>query len=411
MNPPPDRPVTFADLLAQRSFVLFWLAHLCGSIANQMLMVAVAWQMYDITGSAWDLGLVGLFQFIPALLMTLPAGYLVDRLHRGHVFAACMIAQALIALLLLAATSGNFATRELIFGVSIIFGIARVFQQPAQQALIPQLVSPHLLTRAIAISTTSRQTAIICGPAVGGLLYVIGATTVYGSGAALLLLAFALTLAVRYQHRQVDSENSLRSVFAGVTFVWSHKVMFGAMLLDLFAVLLGGVTALLPIFARDILATGPEGLGLLRAAPAVGAVIMSLFLANRPIERYVGRQMLCCVAAFGVCMIVFGLSSSFILSMLALAVSGAVNNVSVVIRLTLMQLETPDEMRGRVAAINSIFLAASNQLGEFESGATAALFGPVGSVLFGGIGTLLIVVSWIRLFPELAKRDRMKPDL
>ena len=399
---------SISELLAHRPFVLFWLARLSGTIANQMLMVAVAWQMYDITGSAWDLGLVGLFQFVPQLAMTLPAGHVVDRLHRGRVFAACMISQALVALLLLAAIPGGFATRGLMLGVSIVFGIARAFQQPAQQALTPQLVPSALLLRAIALSTSGMQTAVICGPALGGVLYTVDATTVYSAGTVLLLIAFGLTLAVRYAHQPSHSANTLRSVFAGVSFVWTNKVLLGAMSLDLFAVLLGGATALLPIFARDILNTGPVGLGLLRSAPAVGALAMSLALARWPLQERVGPRMLACVAAFGVCMIVFGLSSSFMLSLLALAVSGAVDNVSVVTRLTLMQLETPDEMRGRVAAVNTLFIGASNQLGEFESGATAALFGPVVSVVVGGIGTLLVAAAWIRLFPDLARRDRMR---
>ena len=403
-----EASASFSALLAQRPFVLFWLARLFGTLANQMLMVAVAWQMYDITGSAWDLGLVGLFQFLPQLAMTLPAGHVVDRLHRGRVFAACMAAQTLVALLLLAAIPGGFATRGLLLGISIVFGISRAFQMPSQQALTPQLVPPALLLRAIALATSGVQAAIICGPALGGVLYTVGAKTVYSTGAILLALAFALTLAVRYDHRPSHSANTLRSVFAGVSFVWTHKVLLGAMSLDLFAVLLGGATALLPIFARDILHTGPVGLGLLRAAPAVGALTMSLALARWPLQRHVGFRMLACVAAFGVCMIVFGLSSSFELSLLALAISGAADNVGVVIRLTLMQLETPDEMRGRVAAVNTIFIGASNQLGEFESGATAALFGPVGSVVLGGIGTLLVAATWIRLFPALVTRDRMK---
>ena len=386
----------------------FWLARLFGTIANQMLMVAVAWQMYDITNSAWDLGLVGLFQFVPQLAMTLPAGHVVDRLHRGRIFAACMVAQGLVALLLLAATTGHFVTRELILGVSVVFGIARAFQLPAQQALTPLLVPQALLLRAIALSTSSVQTAIICGPALGGVLYTVGAVTVYSTGAVLLLLAFVLTLAVRYHHQASNTANTLRSVFAGVSFAWTHKVLLGAMSLDLFAVLLGGATALLPIFARDILDTGPVGLGLLRAAPAVGALSMSLVLARWPLHQKVGQRMLACVAVYGVCMIAFGLSSNFFISLLALAISGAADNVSVVIRLTLMQLETPDEMRGRVAAVNTIFIGASNQLGEFESGATAALFGPVGSVVLGGIGTLLVAAAWLRLFPALATRDEMK---
>ena len=398
---------SIATLLEQRPFVRFWLARLFGTIANQMLMVAVAWQMYDITGSAWDLGLVGLFQFVPQLAMTLPAGHVVDRLHRAKVFAACMVAQGIAAALLLASIPGGFATRELILGISVAFGIARAFQLPAQQAITPLLVPPALLVRAIALSTSSVQAAIICGPALGGVLYTVGATTVYTTGAVLLLLAFALTLTVRYDHRPSHTANTLRSIFAGVSFVWTHKALLGAMSLDLFAVLLGGATALLPIFARDILDTGPVGLGLLRAAPAVGALLMSLVLTRWPLERKVGLRMLSCVAVFGVCMIVFGLSQNFIVSLIALAISGAVDNVGVVIRLTLMQMETPDEMRGRVAAVNTIFIGASNQLGEFESGATAALLGPVGSVVFGGIGTLLVAASWIKLFPALAQRDRM----
>jgi MFS family permease len=290
----------------------------------------------------------------------------------------------------------------------VVFGVARAFQQPAQQALTPHLVPSHLLVRAIALSSSGVQAAVICGPAFGGLLYAFGPMVVYGAGGVLLSIAFVLTLAVRYAHRPGRTARTLRSVFAGVVFAWSNKVLLGAMSLDLFAVLFGGATALLPIFARDILAIGPQGLGLLRASPAVGALVMSLALARWPLQRRVGRRMLACVAAFGVCMIVFGLSSSFTVSLLALALSGAMDNVSVVTRQTLMQLETPDEMRGRVAAVNTLFIGASNQLGEFESGATAALFGPVGSVVLGGIGTLLVAGGWIRLFPELANRDEMK---
>lgn len=398
---------SLSDLLAQRQFVRFWLARLAGTTANQMLMVAVAWQMYDITGSAWDLGLVGLFQFIPALLVTLPAGHVVDRLHRGRIFASCMLMQALIAVLLVAATSGAFVSRELIFGVSIVFGIARAFQMPSQQALTSQLVPQDLLPRAIAISSSAVEFAIICGPALGGLLYTTGAKIVYGCGSVLLLMSFCLAITVRYQQRQLSSSATWHTVFAGVVFVWRHKVLLGATSLDLFAVLLGGATALLPIFARDILNTGPVGLGLLRSAPAVGALLMSLALSHWPLQRHVGHRLLLAVAMFGLATIVFGVSSNFFVSLLALAVSGAADSVSVVIRQTLMQLETPDEMRGRVAAVNSIFIGASNQLGEFESGATAAIFGPIGSVFLGGVGTLVVAASWLKLFPALAQRDRM----
>jgi MFS family permease len=356
---------------------------------------------------AAKLGLVGLFQFVPALLMTLPAGHMADRLHRGRIFAACMLGQAAVALLLVAATQQGFATRELILGVSIVLGLARALQMPAQQALTPLLVPKELLQRAIALSSSGMQAAIICGPALGGVLYASGATTVYLSCAILLLLSGALTLAVRYQHRPSTLAANWHTVLAGVAFVWHRKVLLGATSLDLFAVLLGGATALLPIYARDILHTGPEGLGLLRAAPAFGALAVSLVLMRWPLRRRVGHRLLGAVALFGLATVVFGLSTHFGLSLLALAITGAADNVSVVTRLTLVQLETPDEMRGRVAAVNSIFIGASNQLGEFESGATAALFGPVGSVVSGGIGTLLVAALWLRLFPALARRDRM----
>jgi len=397
-----------SELLAQRQFVRFWLARLAGTTANQMLMVAVAWQMYDITSSAWDLGLVGLFQFVPALLMALPAGHLVDRHHRGHIFAACMATQASIALLLVVATQGGFATRELILLVSVVLGVVRAFQMPAQQALTPQLVPHELLPRAIALSSSGVQAAIICGPALGGVLYAAGATTVYVCGGLLSLLSCTLTLAVRYRQQNVSaSAASWRTVFAGVAYVWQRQVLLGAMSLDLFAVLLGGATALLPIYARDILHSGPVGLGLLRSAPAIGALAMSLALTRWPLQRHVGHRLLAAVALFGAATVVFGVSTHFGLSLAALAITGAADTISVVTRQTLTQLETPDAMRGRVASVNTLFIGASNQLGEFESGATAALLGPQGSVILGGIGTVLVALSWLRLFPTLAQRDRM----
>jgi len=341
-----------SDLFAQKQFVRFWLARLAGTTANQMLMVAVAWQMYDITLSAWDLGLVGLFQFVPALLMTLPAGHVVDRLHRGRIFASCMLAQAVVALLLVAATQGGFVTRELILGVSVVLGVARAFQMPAQQALNPLLVPQDLLPSAIALSSSGVQVAIICGPALGGVLYVAGATTVYVCGSILLLWSGVLTLFVRYTHRRSAAVATWRTVFAGVSFVWQYKLLLGAISLDLFAVLLGGATALLPIYARDILNTGPVGLGLLRSAPAAGALAMSLALTRWPLERHVGHRLLAAVAVFGLATVVFGVSTHFGLSLIALVVTGAADSISVVTRQTLMQLETPDEMRGRVAAVN-----------------------------------------------------------
>ena len=383
------------------------MARLFGVLANQMLMVAVAWHMYELTSSAWDLGLVGLFQFVPALVMALPAGHLADRWHRGRIFAACILAQAVVGVLLVASTHAGLTTRELILGLSVVLGMTRAFQMPAQQALTPLLVPQALLQRAISLSSVGIQIAIIGGPALGGLLYTTGATTVYATCVAFSLLSAALTLTVRYRHVPAQGAATLASVLAGVSYVWKSKVLLGAMSLDLFAVLLGGATALLPIYARDILHTGPQGLGLLRAAPAVGALLMTLLLVRFPLQRHVGYKLLGAVAVFGLATLVFGLSSHFGLSLLALAVTGAADSISVVTRLTLMQLETPDEMRGRVSAVNSIFIGASNQLGEFESGATAALLGPVGSVVLGGLGTVLIAASWLRLFPALARRDRL----
>jgi len=396
-----------AELFAHRQFIYFWLARLAGTLSQQMLMVAVAWQMYDITGSAWDLGLVGLFQFVPALLLTLPAGHLVDKLRRGRIFAMCLLVQGGVALLLVLATEGSFVSRELILGLSVVLGACRAFQMPTQQALVPMLVPTALLERAVTLSATGMQAAVICGPALGGVIYVAGAAWVYGTCTALLLMAFMLMLAVHDAYQPSQEKTSLSSVLAGVAYVWKNKLLLGATSLDLFAVLLGGATALLPIYARDILHTGPEGLGLLRAAPAAGALLMSLVLLRWPIQRKVGAWLMSSVAIFGLATLVFGLSEHFALSLIALAVTGAFDQISVVMRMTLVQLETPNEIRGRVSAVNSIFIGASNQLGEFESGATAALFGPVGSVVIGGVGTLLIAAGWVRLFPALARRDRM----
>jgi len=404
-----SQPNALRGLFAHRPFMRFWMARLSGVTANQMLMVAVAWHMYDITSSAWDLGLVGLFQFVPALLLTLPAGHVADQFHRGRIFAFCMLLQAVVAGVLIAATQQGFATRELILGVSVLLGVARAFQMPAQQALTPLLVPPSLLQRATAFSSSGMQAAIICGPALGGLLYTLGPTVVYAACVALLVLAGGLTLKVHYQHQTVVLAATLESVLAGFRFVWGHKVLLGATSLDLFAVLLGGATALLPIYARDILHIGPVGLGVLRAAPAAGALLMSLALLRWPLTRHVGHRLLTAVGVFGVATVVFGLSQSFVLSLFALVVTGAADSISVVTRLTLVQLETPDAMRGRVSAVNSIFIGASNQLGEFESGATAAALGAVGSVVLGGVGTMLIAASWFRLFPALAQRDRMEP--
>ena len=406
-------PHTFKDLTLQHAFMRMWFARIFGTSGAQMLMVAVGWQMYDLTGSAWDLGLVGLYQFAPALLLTLVAGHVADRVHRGRIIAACFGGQALVAVALVAATqgvgsSGSWVSRELLLGLSVLLGVARAFQMPAQQALSPMLVPPALLPRAMAFSSGGSQAAVIVGPALGGLIFLAGATAVYASCAALFVISGILIGRVRYDHIPPPREPvSLRTLLAGAEFIWHRKALLGAVSLDLFAGLLGGATALLPMFAKDILHVGPWGLGLLRSAPAAGAVLSSIVLTRWPLGRRVGHIMLGAVALYGLCMVAFGMSTSFVLSLLVLAVSGAADMVSVVVRLTLAQLETPDAMRGRVGAINSVFIGASNQLGEFESGATAALLGPVGSVVAGGLGTLLIAAAWFKGFPELANQDSL----
>lgn len=406
----PDSPTTatFSDLTRERPFMRLWVARLFGTAASQMMMVAIGWHMYELTGSAWDLGLVGLYQFVPALLLALLAGHVVDRRHRGHIVAACFATQGAVALVLLLSVAFGHDTRALLLGLSLVLGAVRAFQMPAQQALTPLLVPPLMLPRAMAFSSAGMQGAIIGGPALGGLLFVAGMGVVYGASLAFFISAAALVLRLRYAHTAPSREPvTVATVLAGVDFIWKRKPVLGAVSLDLFAVLLGGAVALLPIYAKDILNTGPWGLGLLRGAPAVGALAMSILLTRRPVERHVGRTLLLAVGVFGICMVVFGLSRSFVLSLIALAISGGADMVNVVIRQTLVQLETPDAMRGRVSAVNSIFIGASNQLGEFESGATAALFGPVGSVVLGGVGTVLVALAWFRLFPSLAQRDRL----
>jgi MFS family permease len=403
-----------SDLLQLRGFMRLWLARLSGTSGQQMLMVAVGWQMYELTGSAWDLGLVGLYQFAPALLLTLVAGHAADRLHRGRIVAACLMGQALVACVLVVATQGwgsdrAWVSREGLLGVSLVLGLCRAFQMPAQQALAPMLVPAPLMSRAMAFSSAGVQVAVIGGPALGGLLFVAGASVVYGACLVLFLWGSVLMWRLRYEHAPPPSEPvTLETMMAGARFVWRSKLLLGAISLDLFAVLLGGATALLPMFAKDILQTGPWGLGLLRAAPAAGALLVSLALTRWPLQRRVGRTLMGAVAVYGLSMLVFGLSTHLMLSMLALCVSGMADMVSVVVRMTLVQLETPNEMRGRVSAVNSIFIGASNQLGEFESGATAAWLGPVGSVLLGGVGTLMVAALWFRLFPALSGRDRME---
>ena len=398
------------QLLSHRPFTRFLLARFLGLCASQMLMVSLAWHMYDLTHSAWDLGLVGLFQFVPALLFTLPAGQLADRWHRGRIYASSVLLQGLTSLTLVGAIGSGFDSSALILALSVVLGVARAFQMPAQMALTPLLVPAPLLARAVALSSSTVQIAVIGGPALGGVLYAGGASAVFAVCAALSLAACALALRVRYAHQPASTGAvSWRMALAGLGFVWRRKVLLGAVSLDMLAVLLGGAVALLPIYAGEILQVGPEGLGILRAAPAVGALLMSLVLTRWPLQRQVGPLLFGAVAVYGLATVAFGLSHQFWWSVLALAVTGAADNISVVVRLTVMQLETPDDMRGRVAAVNSIFIGASNQLGEFESGAVAAWWGPEVSAVSGGVGTMLVALLWWWLFPTLAHRDRLRP--
>ena len=404
----PAPAVSTVSIFSLPTFMRFWYARVSGTMANQMLMVAVGWQMYDLTGSPWDLGLVGLFQFLPALLLTLVAGHVADHFDRTRILSLCMSVQLVIAAVLASATHEHWVNRELLLGLSVAIGFAKAFQMPAQQALVPALLPAELLSRGMAFSSAGMQSAIIGGPALGGFIYAAGATVVHSVSALLFGVAGLLFLCMGHPHVARPKEPvSVSTVLAGVRFIWQRPVILGAISLDLFAVLLGGATALLPMFAKDVLHVGPWGLGLLRSAPAVGALLMSIALTRWPITRRAGRLLFAGVATFGLATLVFALSKSFVLSFLALWISGAADMVSVVIRQSLVQLETPDHMRGRVSAVNSIFIGASNQLGEFESGASAALLGAVGSVMVGGLGTLLVAALWMKFFPSLLHRENL----
>jgi len=377
---------------------------------NQMVLVALGWQMYDLTPSAWDLGLVGLAQFIPTLLFTIPAGHLADRVDRRLVLTLAIVVQLLAAVLLAWGSAAGFVDRNVIFLASVGLGIARAIQAPAQQAIVPALVGIGDLPRAMAVSTAVMKFAVVAGPAIGGFVYVGGPAIAYGVCAVIFIISVVCALAIHKVHvKKAKEPISLATVFAGFAFMGKQPVVLGAISLDLFAVVLGSVTALLPIYAKDILQTGPWGLGLLRAAPAIGALVMAVILARNPLDRHVGRRLFVSIAIYGVSILVFAFSTNFILSMVALAVGGAADMVSIVVRQTLVQLETPDDMRGRVSAVNATFISTSNQLGEFRAGGIAAWLGPVGSAVVGGVGTLIVVALWIRLFPQLAGRDKLVP--
>jgi MFS family permease len=377
-------------------------------IASQMLTVAVGWQVYELTRRPLDLGFVGLAQFAPALGLSLVTGHVADRFDRRRIVTLCHLATAscAIALFFLARAHAGMGA---IYALVVVLGVARAFSGPAGHALLPLLVPKEDFPGAVALSSSNFQIGLIAGPALGGILY--GATKqaapVYAVCAVLSLTASSLVFLTRARGTPDRKATSIESVLAGVTYVWKNKLLLGAVSLDLFAVLLGGAVALLPIFARDILKTGPWGLGILRSAPAVGAAIVGLVLARWPLRRKAGPAMLACVALFGAATVIFGLSKSFALSLAALLVLGASDMVSVFVRQVLVQLATPDEMRGRVAAVNLVFIGASNELGEFESGVTAAWLGVIPAVVVGGVGTMLVVTIWCLLFPDLRRADQL----
>lgn len=397
------------SILKHRPFAQFFLSRICGSLANQIQTVAVSWQVYEMTGSALDLGLVGLAQFFPLVALMLVAGHVADRYDRKTVICISQAVDGLAMGLLAMGTWGGWLNRDVILVIVVLFGSARVFQQPTQQSLLPLVVPTGMLSRAIAVSSSSNQIATIIGPAIGGVLLAVSIPLVYVLCAALFFIAATLSILIKAERAPRSREPvTFRTLFAGIGFIRRRQVILGSITLDLFAVVLGGATALLPIYAKDIFQTGPEGLGLLRLSPAIGALTFSFLMARFQIRRHAGAVMFVAVAAFGVATIVFGLSTSMPVAVLALAAMGASDQVSVVIRSTLIQLGTPNEMRGRVSAVNFLFIGTSNQLGDFRSGLTAEWLGAVPSVLIGGIGTLVVVGACVLLFPQLARVDRME---
>jgi MFS family permease len=397
------------ELLRDASFLFFLLSRSLSRFSSQVAAVAIGWQIYDITGSAFDLGMVGLVQFLPTALLVFVAGHAADRFERKRVVQLCQVAEALTALFLAVSTYAGWLDAVQIYIATFVIGIAGAFESPATAALLPLIAPQGSLQRATAISSGAAQVATITGPAIGGLAYVFAPSLPYLIVVAFWLAGAILTGFLRpAQQATLKDENADDDLYAGVRFIRNNPAILGTISLDLFAVLLGGVVALLPIYARDILHTGPLGLGILRAAPAVGALFMTIVLARHTINRHVGLRMFQAVIIFGVATVVFALSQWMWLSAASLAILGAADTVSVVIRFSLVQLSTPDEMRGRVGAVNFLFINASNQLGQFESGVTAALFGTVPAAVLGGVGTVAIALLWMKLFPSLRKVERLE---
>jgi MFS family permease len=403
-------PVTAGTLLRQPSFLFFLLSRSLTRFSSQIGAVAIGWQIYDITGSAFDLGMVGLVQFLPTALLVFVAGHTADKFERKRVVQLCQLVEAATAVFLCWGSYGGWLTEVHIFIATFVLGMAGAFESPTIAAMLPLIAPQGSLQRATALSSAAAQVATITGPALGGLAYAVAPGLPYGIMLVFWLLSMVLTGAITVGQPPAEEKDGAAAddIFAGVRFIRSNSAILGTISLDLFAVLFGGVTALLPIYARDILMAGPLGLGILRAAPAVGALIMTTILARHAIDRRVGMRMFQAVIAFGVATVVFALSHWMWLSVLALAVLGAADTVSVVIRFSLVQLSTPNDMRGRVGAVNFLFINASNYLGQFESGVAAALLGTVASAVLGGVATVAIALLWMKLFPTLREVEKLE---
>jgi hypothetical protein len=398
-------------VLQQRDYALLWVALLVMAFATQMTAVAVGWQVYAIHKNPFDLGLIGLAEFLPLPLLALPAGHAADRFPRRRVFAVSLVVEIAVACLLLAVTLSGAHQLWPFLVLAAATGVAGALGAPAGRSLPPEVVAAEMLPTAMAFRSLAGQAAVIVGPAIGGVLFAIRPELVYALAAGLLVagLGCILSLHAGREARSIGERTpGLAGLLAGIGFIRRTPVLLGAISLDLFAVLFGGAVALLPVFARSILHTGPAGLGVLRSAPAVGALLAGVMLARRPLGRNAGRTLLTVVAVFGASMVVFGLSRWFALSMVALAVSGFADMISMNIRSTTAALATPDPLRGRVNSVENVFISASNELGAFESGAAAALLGPVTAVVAGGGITIAIAAAWPRLFPALAQVDRLE---
>jgi MFS family permease len=395
-------------LIRHRPFVLFWCARTFTNGAYMMQTVAVGWQLYDLTHNPFDLGLIGMTQFLPLMLFSLVIGHVADRFDRRIIASSAQAVKAVSALVLALGSASHWLTRETMLAVLCVFGTARAFEIPTIHALLPGIVPTLLLPRAVAASVTAQQTAVICGPSLGGLLYGLGPAVVYATCTFVFAMAGVLFAQLPgMQRREAREPLSLTTLFAGFAYIRSRPILLGAISLDLFAVLLGGVTALLPIYARDILHAGPWALGVLRSAPAVGALATSILLARSGIGHRAGSIMFGAVGTFGLASLLFALSDTVALSCLALVVYGASDAISVVIRQSLIQMRTPYEMLGRVMAVNSTFTGSSGSLGEFRAGAVAAWLGPVPSALIGGVGAIMVMIVWMFAFPQLRRVDKL----